>query len=54
MSFYKSKRGGLHNVQEYLKKNGDRKLKKKASAPFEVTYMAEVDESPVLGPEMAN
>jgi hypothetical protein len=41
-------------VQEYLKNNGDRKLKKKASAPFEATYMAEIDESPVLGPEMAN
>jgi hypothetical protein len=41
-------------VQEYLKENGDRKLKKKASAPFEATYRAEIDESPVLGPEMAN
>jgi hypothetical protein len=29
-------------------------LKKKASAPFEVTYRAEIDESPVLGPKMAN
>jgi hypothetical protein len=29
-------------------------LKKKASAPFEATYRAEIDESPVLGPEMAN
>jgi hypothetical protein len=44
----------VQNVQEYLKKNGDRKLKKKASAPFEATYRAEIDESPVLGPEMAN
>jgi hypothetical protein len=44
----------VQNVQEYLKDNGDRKLKKKASAPFEATYMAEIDESPVLGPEMAN
>jgi hypothetical protein len=43
----------VQNVQEYLKKNGDRKLKK-ASAPFEATYRAEIDESPVLGPEMAN
>jgi hypothetical protein len=29
-------------------------LKKKASAPFEATYRADIDESPVLGPEMAN
>jgi hypothetical protein len=44
----------VQNVQEYLKNNGDRKLKKKASAPFEATYRTEIDESPVLGPEMAN
>jgi hypothetical protein len=42
------------NVQEYLKENGYRKLKKNASAPFEATYRAEIDEIPVLGPEMAN
>jgi hypothetical protein len=41
-------------VQEYLKDNGGSKLKKKAYAPFEATYRAEIDESPVLGPEMAN
>jgi hypothetical protein len=29
-------------------------LKKKASAPFEATSRAEIDESPVLGPEIAN
>jgi hypothetical protein len=44
----------VQNMQEYLKENGDRKLNKKASAPFEATYRAEIDESPVLGPEMAN
>jgi hypothetical protein len=33
----------VQNVQEYLKKT-----------PFEVTYRAEIDESPVLGPKMAN
>jgi hypothetical protein len=44
----------VQNVQEYLTENGDRKLNKKASAPFEATYSAETDESPVLGPEMAN
>jgi hypothetical protein len=44
----------VQNVQEYLKENGDRKLKKKASAPFEETYRAAIDESPVLGPEVAN
>jgi hypothetical protein len=41
-------------LQEYLKKNGDSKLKKKESAPFQATYRAEIDEIPVLGPEMAN
>jgi hypothetical protein len=44
----------VQNVQEYLKENGDSKLKKKASAPFEATYRAEIDEILVLGPEMAN
>jgi hypothetical protein len=44
----------VKNVQEYLKKNGERRLKKKESAPFEATYMAEIDESLVLGPKMAN
>jgi hypothetical protein len=44
----------VQNVQEYLKENGDRKLKKKASAPLEATYRAEIDESPVLVPKMAN
>jgi hypothetical protein len=44
----------VQNVQEYLKENGDRKFKKKASAPFEATYRADIDESPVLVPEMAN
>jgi hypothetical protein len=44
----------VQNAQEYLNKNGDRKLKKKASAPFEVTYRAEIDEILVLGPEIAN
>jgi hypothetical protein len=29
-------------------------MKNKASAPFEATYRADIDESPVLGPEMAN
>jgi hypothetical protein len=38
----------VQNEQEYLKKNGEIKLKKKASAPFEATYRAEIDESPVL------
>jgi hypothetical protein len=44
----------VQNVQEYLKNNGDRKLNKKASAPFGATYRADIDESLVLGPEMAN
>jgi hypothetical protein len=54
MSSSKYIQAAVQNVQEYLKENGDRKLKKKASAPFEATYRAEIDESPVLGPEMAN
>jgi hypothetical protein len=41
----------VQNVQEYLKGNGDRKLKKNASASFEATYRAEIDESLVLGPK---
>jgi hypothetical protein len=44
----------VQNVQEYLNKNGDRKLKKNASAPFEAPYRADNDESPVLGPKMAS
>jgi hypothetical protein len=44
----------VKNVQEYLKKNWDRKMMKKAYVPFEATYRAGIDESPVLGPEMAN
>jgi hypothetical protein len=54
MSSSKYVQEAVKNVQEYLKKNGDSKLKKKASAPFEATYRAEIDESQVLGPEMAN
>jgi hypothetical protein len=44
----------VQNVQECLKENGDGKLKKKAAAPFEANYRVDIDESPVLGPEMAN
>jgi hypothetical protein len=54
MSSSKYVQAAVQNVQEYLKKNGDRKLKKKASAPFEATYRVEIDKRPVLGPEMAN
>jgi hypothetical protein len=54
MSSSKYVQAAVKIVQEYLKENGDRELKKKTSAPFEVTYRAEIDESPVLGPEMAN
>jgi hypothetical protein len=54
MSSSKYVQATVQNLQEYLKENGDRNLKKNASAPFEVTYRAEIDESPVLGPEMAN
>jgi hypothetical protein len=34
MSSSKYLQASVQNVQDYLKKNGDRKLKKKASAPF--------------------
>jgi hypothetical protein len=43
MSSSKYFQAAVQNVQEYLKKNWDRKLKKKASAPFEATYRAEID-----------
>jgi hypothetical protein len=49
MSSSKYVQSAVQNVQEYLKDNGDMKLKKKASAPFEATYRAEIDEIPVLG-----
>jgi hypothetical protein len=54
MSSSKYVQAAVQNVQGYLKENGDRKLKKNASAPFEATYRAEIDESPVMGPKMAN
>jgi hypothetical protein len=54
MSSSKYVQAAFKNVQEYLKENGDRKLKKKAYAPFEASYRAEIEEIPVLGPEMAN
>jgi hypothetical protein len=50
MSSSKYVQAAVQNVQEYLKDNGDRKLKKKASAPFEATYRAEIDEIPVVVP----
>jgi hypothetical protein len=54
VSSSKYAQAAVQNVQEYLKDNGDRKLKKKAYAPFEATYRADIDESPVLGPKIAN
>jgi hypothetical protein len=54
MSSSKLFQAAVQNIQEFLKNNGDRKLKKKAYTPFEATYSADIDESPVLGPEMAN
>jgi hypothetical protein len=54
MSSSKYLQASVQNVPEYLKKNGDRKLKKKAPAPFEATYRADIDESPMLGPEKTN
>jgi hypothetical protein len=54
MSSSKYVQVAVQNVQEYLKDNGDSKLNKKASAPFEAIYRADIDEIPVLGPEMAN
>jgi hypothetical protein len=43
MSSSKYVQSAVQNMQEYLKKNGDRKLKKKVSAPFEATYRADID-----------
>jgi hypothetical protein len=54
MSSIKYVKAAVQNVQEYLKKNGDRKLKKKVSATFEATYRSEIYESPMLVPEMTN
>jgi hypothetical protein len=54
MSSSKYVEAAVQNMQEYLKKNGDRKLKKKASDPFEETYRSEIDEILVLDPEMEN
>jgi hypothetical protein len=55
MSSSKYVQAVVQNVQEYLRENGDMKLKKNADAPFETAYRAEIDESPVLGgPEVAN
>jgi hypothetical protein len=54
MSSSKYIQAAFQNAQEYLQKDGDRKLKKKAYAPFEATYRAEIDESPVLVLEMSN
>jgi hypothetical protein len=53
MSSIKYFQAALQNMQEYLKKNGDRKLKKNLSAPFDSTCRADTDYSPVLGPKMA-
>jgi hypothetical protein len=56
MSSSKYIQSAVQNVQEYLKKNGNRKLKlkKKAYATSEATYRAEIGESLVLGLEKAN
>jgi hypothetical protein len=54
MSSSKYVQEGVQNVQEHMKNNGYRDLKKKASAPFEATYRDEIYESPVSGPEMEN
>jgi hypothetical protein len=54
MSSSKYVQAAVQNVQEYLKNNGYSKLKNKATAPFEATYRAEIEESPGLSPEMAN
>jgi hypothetical protein len=54
MSSSKYVQSAVKNVQEYLKENGDRKLKKKSYAPFEATYRADIDESMALGPKMAH
>jgi hypothetical protein len=45
LSSSKYVQAAVQNVQEYLKKNGDRKLKNKAPAPFEATYRADIYES---------
>jgi hypothetical protein len=54
MSSSKYVQASAQNMQEYLRKNGYRKLKKKPSAPFEATYRVDIDDIPVLAPEMAS
>jgi hypothetical protein len=54
MSSSKYVQEAVQNVQECLKKNGYRKMKKKAYDPFEATYRDDIDEIPVLVPNMAN
>jgi hypothetical protein len=43
MSSSKYVQAAVQNVQEYLKENGESKLKKNASAPFEAIYRAEIE-----------
>lgn len=43
------------NVERYIDANMDgRKLPKKASAPWPSNYVSELDDTPVLGPKLAN
>jgi hypothetical protein len=45
----------VHNIQEYLTAfPGNKKLPKKAPAPFSGGYKPELDEIPELDPVMAN
>jgi hypothetical protein len=55
MSSIKYVQSAVHNLQEYLiALPGDKKLPKKAPAPFAGSYKPELDEIPELDPVMAN
>jgi len=44
----------VQNVEDYLQRTYDRKLKKKVRAPWPTGYLAEQDTSPELDPQTAN
>jgi hypothetical protein len=44
----------VHNVEEYLSKNGQQQLPTRCSAPWPHEYISELDETPELLNELAN
>jgi Reverse transcriptase (RNA-dependent DNA polymerase) len=54
MSPSKYVQDAVRNVEDYLSKNGDRKLPGRCKAPWPTDYVCETDVSPELTPEQAN